>query len=99
MKKWTTGLTLAKACVSVGCDALELNMSCPHMDRKDMGANIANDEDIIRSILQAVTSAVDVPIWSKINTFNFYFGRCRRVQLMMLAQLQYHFVTLFHHYL
>ena len=32
------------------------------MDRKDMGANIANDEDIIRSILAAVTSAVSVPI-------------------------------------
>lgn len=63
MDNWAN---LAKACVSVGCDALELNMSCPHMDRKDMGANIANDEDIIRSILQAVTSAVDVPIWVKL---------------------------------
>ncbi len=57
---------LAKACVGAGCDALELNMSCPHMDRKDMGAHIANDEDIIRSILAAVTSAVDVPIWVKL---------------------------------
>ncbi|MEM8803025.1 MAG: tRNA-dihydrouridine synthase, partial [Pseudomonadota bacterium] len=52
---------LAKAVVNVGCDAIELNLSCPHMDRKDMGANIANDEDIIRSILDAVTGAVDVP--------------------------------------
>jgi len=57
---------LAKACVDVGCDAIELNMSCPHMDRKDMGAHIANDEDIIRSILHAVTTAVDVPIWVKL---------------------------------
>ena len=57
---------LAIACVNVGCDAIELNMSCPHMDRKDMGANIANDEDIIRSILCAVTSAVSVPIWVKL---------------------------------
>ncbi|WP_341365615.1 tRNA-dihydrouridine synthase [Yoonia sp. BS5-3] len=57
---------LATACVGVGCDALELNLSCPHMDRKDMGANVANDEDIIRSILQAVTSVVDVPIWVKL---------------------------------
>ena len=54
------------ACVNVGCDAIELNMSCPHMDRKDMGANIANDEDIIRSILGAVTTAVSVPIWVKL---------------------------------
>ena len=57
---------LARACVGVGCDAIELNMSCPHMDRKDMGANIANDEDVIKDILKAVTSAVDVPIWVKL---------------------------------
>ncbi len=57
---------LAKACVDAGCDAIELNMSCPHMDRKDMGANIANDEEIIKSILKAVTNAVSVPIWVKL---------------------------------
>lgn len=57
---------LAKACVNAGCDAIELNMSCPHMDRKDMGANIANDEEIIKSILKAVTNAVSVPIWVKL---------------------------------
>ena len=57
---------LATACVNVGCDAIELNMSCPHMDRKDMGANIANDEDIIRSILGSVTNVVSVPIWVKL---------------------------------
>ncbi|MEM7528396.1 MAG: tRNA-dihydrouridine synthase [Pseudomonadota bacterium] len=57
---------LAAACVNVGCDAIELNLSCPHMDRKDMGANIANDEDIIRSIVHAVRSAVSVPIWAKL---------------------------------
>ncbi|MDO6588628.1 NAD-dependent dihydropyrimidine dehydrogenase subunit PreA [Loktanella sp. D2R18] len=57
---------LATACIDAGCDALELNMSCPHMDRKDMGANVANDEDIITSILAAVTSVVDVPIWVKL---------------------------------
>lgn len=57
---------LARAVVNVGCDAIELNMSCPHMDRKDMGAHIANDETIIRSILKAVTEAVSVPIWVKL---------------------------------
>ena len=63
MNNWAK---LATACVEVGCDAVELNMSCPHMDRKDMGANIANDEDIIRSILGAVTGAVNVPVWVKL---------------------------------
>ena len=63
MENWRK---LATACVNVGCDAIELNMSCPHMDRKDMGANIANDEDIIKSILATVTKAVSVPIWVKL---------------------------------
>ncbi|CUH53634.1 tRNA-dihydrouridine synthase [Shimia marina] len=57
---------LATSCVEVGCDALELNLSCPHMDRKDMGAHVANDQEIIRSILKAVTEVVDVPIWVKL---------------------------------
>ena len=61
---------LATSCVDVGCDALELNLSCPHMDRKDMGAHVANDEDIIRSILAAVKSVVDVPIWVKLASAN-----------------------------
>lgn len=63
MENWRK---LARAVVGVGCDAIELNMSCPHMDRKDMGAHIANDEDIIRDILKAVQEAVDVPIWVKL---------------------------------
>jgi Dihydroorotate dehydrogenase len=57
---------LATACVDAGCDALELNLSCPHMDRKDMGAHIADDEVIIRSILEAVTGVVTVPVWAKL---------------------------------
>src|SRR2546426_3950135 len=31
--------TLAKACQDEGADAFELNLSCPHMDRQDMGSN------------------------------------------------------------
>ena len=46
MENWCK---LASACVDVGCDAIKLNMSCPHMDRKDMGANINNDKIIIIS--------------------------------------------------
>lgn len=57
---------LATSVVDVGCDAIELNLSCPHMDRKDMGAHVANDEEIITSILHAVKGAVDVPIWVKL---------------------------------
>src|ERR671925_1237029 len=38
---------LAKACQDEGADAFELNLSCPHMDRDDMGSNIGKDEEQI----------------------------------------------------
>ncbi|MEM1079443.1 MAG: tRNA-dihydrouridine synthase [Pseudomonadota bacterium] len=63
MENWKK---LAKAVIGAGCDAIELNLSCPHMDRKDMGAHVANDEETITSILEAVRSAVSVPIWVKL---------------------------------
>src|SRR3954465_9820551 len=37
LRNWQT---LAQACQDAGADGLELNFSCPHMDRKDMGSNI-----------------------------------------------------------
>src|SRR5262249_45361745 len=38
---------LALACQNEGCDALELNLSCPHMDRQDMGSNIGKDRELV----------------------------------------------------
>ena len=35
--------TLASSCQDAGADGLELNLSCPHMDRPDMGSNIGKD--------------------------------------------------------
>src|SRR5688500_2298714 len=46
--------TLAKACQDDGADALELNLSCPHMDRPDMGSNIGKDDELISVVTQAV---------------------------------------------
>src|SRR4029453_18509881 len=37
---------LARACQDEGCDAFELNLSCPHMDRDDMGSNIGKDSGL-----------------------------------------------------
>src|SRR6476659_3815941 len=58
--------TLAKACQNEGADALELNLSCPHMDRKDMGSNIGKDQEQISIVTQVVTEAARVPVWAKI---------------------------------
>ena len=57
--------TLAKACQGEGADALELNLSCPHMDRQDMGSNIGKDTVLISTVTQAVKEVARVPIWAK----------------------------------
>jgi dihydroorotate dehydrogenase len=63
MRHWQT---LAKACQEDGADALELNLSCPHMDRPDMGSNIGKDDELISVVTQAVKEVVRVPVWAKL---------------------------------
>ena len=58
--------TLAKACQDEGADAFELNLSCPHMDRKDMGSNIGKDNELISIVTQAVKEVARVPVWAKL---------------------------------
>jgi dihydroorotate dehydrogenase len=63
LSKWQT---LAKACQAEGADALELNLSCPHMDRKDMGSNIGKDTELISIVAQVVKEVARVPVWAKL---------------------------------
>src|SRR5471032_539542 len=58
--------TLATACQDEGADALELNLSCPHMDRKDMGSNIGKDQGLISVVAHAVKQVAKVPVWAKL---------------------------------
>jgi dihydropyrimidine dehydrogenase (NAD+) subunit PreA len=58
--------TLARACQNEGADAFELNLSCPHMDRQDMGSNIGRDQGLISVVTQAVREVATVPIWCKL---------------------------------
>lgn len=58
--------TLATACQDHGADALELNLSCPHMDRKDMGSNIGKDQGLISTVAQAVREVARIPVWAKL---------------------------------
>ena len=58
--------TLAKACQDDGADALELNLSCPHMDRPDMGSNIGKDDELISVVTQVVKEVARVPVWAKL---------------------------------
>ncbi|HYR45541.1 MAG TPA: NAD-dependent dihydropyrimidine dehydrogenase subunit PreA [Thermoanaerobaculia bacterium] len=58
--------TLAKACQDQGADAFELNLSCPHMDRQDMGSNIGKDRELISVVTQVVKEVAKVPVWAKL---------------------------------
>src|SRR6059058_2686647 len=58
--------TLAKACQDEGVDGLELNFSCPHMDRVDMGSNVGKDKVLCSVVTQAVKEVARVPVWVKL---------------------------------
>ena len=57
---------LTRACQEQGVDAVELNLSCPHMDREDMGSNIGKNCALIDTVVRAVKSAATVPVWVKL---------------------------------
>jgi dihydroorotate dehydrogenase len=58
--------TLARSCQDEGADGLELNLSCPHMDREDMGSNIGKDEALCSYVTQVVKEVAKVPVWAKL---------------------------------
>lgn len=58
--------TLATACQDAGADGLELNLSCPHMDRADMGSNIGKDRELTSFVVRVVKEVARVPVWAKL---------------------------------
>jgi dihydropyrimidine dehydrogenase (NAD+) subunit PreA len=58
--------TLAQGVQDAGADAIELNFSCPHMDRVDMGSNIGKDKVLCSVSTQAVKAVARVPVWVKL---------------------------------
>src|SRR5688500_8313972 len=63
LRNWQT---LAKACQEQGADALELNLSCPHLDRKAMGWNIGKDQALISTVTQVGSGVARRPRWAKL---------------------------------
>src|SRR4030095_5461627 len=57
---------LVVACQAEGVDAFELNLSCPHMDRVDMGSNIGKNCPLIDTVVRAVKDAATRPVWVKL---------------------------------
>ncbi len=58
--------TLTKAVQEAGADAIELNLSCPHMARSDMGDNLGKDAGLVSTVVQAVKSVSTVPVIAKL---------------------------------
>ncbi len=63
LKHWQE---LAQTCQGEGADGLELNFSCPHMDRRDMGSNIGKNEGLCSVVTEAVKEVAKVPVWCKL---------------------------------
>ena len=57
---------LTRACQDAGADALELNFSCPHMDRIDMGSNVGKDKVLCSVVTMAVKEVAKIPVWVKL---------------------------------
>ena len=55
---------LAEKMEGYGACAVELNLSCPHA--KGYGIEVGTDPKMVRSIVEAVKSAVDIPVWAKL---------------------------------
>ncbi len=57
---------LTRGVQDAGADAIELNFSCPHMDRVDMGANVGKDPVLCSVSTQVVKAVARVPVWVKL---------------------------------
>ena len=55
---------VAEIAAETGADAIELNLSCPHI--KGSGAEIGKDPEMVSLIVEMVKEAVDCPVFAKI---------------------------------
>ena len=54
----------AEVAVDVGADALELNVSCPHVE--ETGAEIGSDPELVTKVVRKVKNEVDKPVFVKL---------------------------------
>jgi dihydroorotate dehydrogenase (NAD+) catalytic subunit len=55
---------LASKMESYGVDAIELNLSCPHV--KGFGSEVGSDPDLVEAILTEVKAKVNIPVFAKL---------------------------------
>jgi len=58
-------ITLAKMAEEAGCDALELNFSCPQMKYKGMGSDVGQMPELVKEYTACVKRSVKIPVIPK----------------------------------
>ena len=58
-------MTLAKMAEEAGCDAIELNFSCPQMKYEGMGSDVGQSPELVKTYTACVKSCVKIPVISK----------------------------------
>ena len=57
---------IAERTQETGCDAFELNFSCPHgLPERRMGMAMGANPDIVEEVTGWVTSVAKIPVWAK----------------------------------
>ena len=56
---------LARMAEAAGCDAVELNFSCPQMKHKGMGSDVGQSPELVNTYTACVKSAVKIPVIPK----------------------------------
>ena len=58
-------IRLAKMAEKAGCDAVELNFSCPQMKHRGMGSDVGQDPELVRKFTACVKNSVCIPVIPK----------------------------------
>ena len=58
-------MALAKMAEEAGCDAVELNFSCPQMKHKGMGSDVGQSPELVREYTACVKRSVKIPVIPK----------------------------------
>ena len=58
-------INLAKMAEDAGCDAVELNFSCPQMKHKGMGSDVGQSPELVKAYTACVKNSVKIPVISK----------------------------------
>jgi dihydroorotate dehydrogenase subfamily 1 len=57
---------IVEKCEAVGCDAFELNFSCPHgLPERKMGSAMGENPEILGEVSQWVNAVATKPVWAK----------------------------------